>query len=1271
MNLRAIHKCIWFSRLYLVCCFVFLLVNLAWRTTNYMEYAVETKIGPCVPPRQPFPKLSLCFNLNTLMTNEIPEYFFERKPPRFLNKSSGELFSLVPSVKSMLKACRFKDASKDQLVQVSDGQECARLFSITRFRMQSYMCYMLDLKKTEYDFYLVTHSLVDPRFLYSVVINEPLNFGHSIFPLIHFEDRPSDDRIFTQEYIPPLNGNKSLILHYTLFNVKRLEAPYTTKCGPKSKVDCYYDCMDEFHQRINLSSSFGIVEDTPDWHHIRVADYSNENSRPIFEKIFRESIDKCSTLCTSEACQQELVITLASEPFESEDMAFDIETASSPILKLEYTVKLELVEYITQCLSLASIWIQFSFLSLFNWRPKLKSQKFKSAVDESIRLRHLACNVKQVILMFNSFLSQARFRRRPVNRMRPRATNDTSIRSLKLLSHSFNILIFSLFIYQLYKVIQFYAKYETTVLFDFDLNPKVRNYSSLIVCLRVTDLLKPNQIPERFEESNYKEILAMEDASLNHTLAELFERTLGYDIISGCRFRNWTNFFWKVQLYHGNHCHSMFEIKKFFYNRKICYRFTPRMQIPLQLHQSNVKLITINPGVLYSIILNPVVASFYKHYVILTDSDADPVYSMEYNARISGFERRMNLITNHHRIIRQLPKPYDTKCDRHFSMVQCLMCCYNESISMINRVAYNLLTSNAYPFKILTYTDLLNDSINLYWQQLEDKCHNRCQSERCEYSFSQTYAGNNLYRPEFDTEYVVGLTGYPTSITKSVPRSSLYSLYYQTFCCLSFWLGFSFIASNPVELYRTRQMQSLVRLMNQKLIAMKKFFSSIDLASGGKSSLTRHLTRGVVFKLSMAVFCLFACTCHVVYSLTLYLEYPTVIESSRSVETSTNFSMAICLDTMYLAGQFFKISEAEFLTWQSSVLSNVTVKQIFDFSPPADEILHGCGFWKLSEDINRSSCFVKATDRIYFHHSNLTICNSIFRVQKILMQSKLCYQIYPANPTNWNRNQMLNTIIGPKNLFMVGLPSNLLTQSYTVIVAPEDLTSSIPYISSIYIPRVIKSMEENVWYSVSYIKYVQSVLPSPYSDGGFNHMYLTRCLEKCIEGHFIKYNLTLYGHFDHPIESVKFMTTADRKNPMVNSLINSVSEGCRNDCLRYNRYYGSRINFEFTVTVINRGTKFRFKPKSGKVSYYYLQSTDNLVMFTIFKVAISFCDLVINVGSVISIWFGLSAIAINPFTRILTHLRPENSNLIDINSDLEKIKALLMAKKKQSPPEVQ
>lgn len=1277
MSRRRVRKLILLSYLYKCLCFVLLIINLIYVTLIYLRFSVDSRIAPFTPLIQEFPKFTLCFNLESLISKKVPKSLFDKNRPLTVKMSSAKLFSSTPKEHEIVKKCSYREIIHDVIVSSNNSAECANIFWINKFRMQNYMCYKLQLKfHDKFSFYAVTHSLIDSRFLYSITINEPLNLGHIIFPVMHLEDTPIDDRIFTNEYVPSLELNESFMVTYSVFHVSRLLPPYETKCGKQSKSTCYFKCMNQYYKRVGLTATYGIVYDRPSIYRLRKEDKLDENLVKSYSKLHSNSHLKCINYCKSESCQKQIVKTLLSQTYESnEKMIFQIETSKFPIMKLEYVPKFILTDYLTQCFSLACIWIEFSIFPILNFNCNtlnrqsiyVKIGKLKKLTN---KLRNFICSLRTIVENIHS--TETTISSGKSNVVSIKYKNRGKV-TLKIFYLIFNLVVLALFSYQLYVVVTNYTSYETLLKFSYDLDPKLDEYPNMGVCFWIKDLFK-NELSETVEELNYHKMLLERNKNTeNYTLGDLLEKSIENEILFRCRFRNWTDLYWQNTLHSSQECRSLFQITKFYYNGKICYMFSPRLPLEEHFVRSDLRVFPTNPGVIYSIILNSYVSLYAKHWLLVHFGDDIPYFSIDYAIRINH-KNRTNFISYRIRTVTQLPPPYDTKCHPKINMAQCKIKCYDESIKHINRIPYTYITNKTLPIKILSYYDLLNETVANYWNHLCVKCTELCQQELCNYTIIQTFASEKIIRQGFDPEYILTASTWPTSLVDVIPKTTLYDLYYQFFCCVSFWFGFSFFAINPSELYTNHKCKLMINNLRRQINFLKQFFKINQNSKQSEQVITfssilkdklfsfKYLRLKVIFKSIIALVCLVGCIFHIILSSKPYFSYPTVIETTNVLESKTDYSLSVCIDAAEIVARHLNVSKSSFNeNSQQLLLSNVTISEIFNFSPSKDELIRRCAFWRLAKDQNAPKYRSVVTDKIFFHHTNVTICHLLFNISKILIRGRMCYQFYPKNPTKWNRDQMFSSLTDPKHIFMIGFPTNLLTKYYSVLISEG---YDFPYLSTIFMPRLVKK-DSNIWSVASYIRFDVLFLLPPYSDQGFTQLYLARCIDVCTQNYFEKFNVSLYGNFEEPyspskLDNMKMITLKDRKKDIFNSIILETERTCNEYCSRTNIMPGkSELLYSFTVTEITPpvDTKKNFDP-NYKVSEYYVQISENPVLITTFKATITLTDLIINIGSVISIWFGLSAISINPFAYLKSQLVQSKTTFSYIEENVKKFQSI-------------
>ena len=202
---------------------------------------------------------------------------------------------------------------------------------------------------------------------------------------------------------------------------------------------------------------------------------------------------------------------------------------------------------------------------------------------------------------------------------------------------------------------------------------------------------------------------------------------------------------------------------------------------------------------------------------------------------------------------------------------------------------------------------------------------------------------------------------------------------------------------------------------------------------------------------------------------------------------------------------------------------------------------------------------------------------------------------------------------------MVALNSSLVGKKFSVLATiPKD---HFVY-SSIWSSYVVAEYNSSRWHIVSYSKFIQKVLPPPYSDGGFTHMMHMKCIDLCINKQLQYLNKSLTSIFTAP-SKLKFITFADRvQNDTFNTWLNNRFERCEDQCRKLKRN-NFLAEVEFTVADITNGIVFK-SSSNYHITSFYVRRSDYPVVVIVFKAQISFFEFLITLGSIISIWFGLS-----------------------------------------------
>ena len=1069
-------RVLWLRRLFYCLILCLLTCNLIYLTLDYVKYETDTNVAPYFPVRLNVTKLSLCFSINSLLDSSPHGYSFTGDQRiKYINWTFNEVFKRMPSASSTLDSCKYRDFDLDILREEKDGRKCAQLFKVFRYRMQGYMCYLFTFPlDQEYSYHVLANSLFSSRELYHLSIAKPLSDQHIFYPLLHLDDYPDDDQIFNGEAYK--ESGSLFQLSYDLCESHSLPSPYETHCAPVSKITCYQRCLTDAQRKVGYAPDSYLNVDNSSASSLRLMPLKGG----IHLHHYRSS---CYDKCPYEACSQVLVNTRFNRiDSKNEKLLFVIETVNRPITKIQYLPKFLLIDYITQVGSVVSIWTGISVITLsklIHTRRNVPLKTLHSVLKSHFKAVRVVLSTQQEARLGNDELS--------VQKTKLRA----KLRKIFFMSNLFKVLLLPFFVWQLWNVIHHYFLFQTTAKFNYDLNPRIA-IPTLGFCSDYEDKFKVRSI--NLNENNYHQLFLAHDQKYNRTLRQLFDETTD-DVIEGCFIRHWKSRFKWFRYNNGSSCLRYVAVKKLFSRKKLCYQILPTEKLEGTYYHSDMKLLLTNPGIVYSIVLRSQVVVSRKLKIFTQFGNELPLISAEFSALVYKSDmRKMISFSNRLYQVKMLPAPYDTFCDPVLGRAQCLEDCIFQVLRRYNRISYGTTEDRKLDMQYLSYSDLLNDSVNGMLRQAELFCDQKCWRSSCDYSFTSTEIEDEILVERVKNIFAVDLPSYPTIEMKTVPVMTLYDFVYEICCCFSFWLGVSFIDFRPTPKAMKRRMKMKVHLTQMYWVVervTKELLKSYHQLSF--SLIVQKLSKRKLVNFFFCSFTMTFCFCHIIHSMMIYMSYSSLINVYEELEKRTDMSLFICFDMAKLIARKFPTGIEDPLVARSVIL-NRTVASLFVDTPREDELIRECGHWGLySRRVNLSGKS-HVSDRIFFLTKNITVCDQVYEVNKIVIQSYICYSIWPRYYAEWNQFQMKHALNEHKTLLKVSVNSSLLTKKFTLMVAWERF---YPFISSTFAPNILRDVRHNR-YDVSYIRYIQSILPSPKSNDGFVPFMFDRCLSQCV-----------------------------------------------------------------------------------------------------------------------------------------------------------------------------
>ena len=1221
---------LWLRRLFSWLILCLLTCNLAYLTSNYLKYETDTNVGPYFPVRLNATKLSLCFSISSLLDRSSHGYSFViDRNIKYINWTFDEVFRRMPSASSTLDSCKYRDFDLDILREEKDGKKCAQLFKVIRYRMQRYICYRFTFPlEQQYSYNALVNSLYNPRELYHLSVAQPLSDQYILYPLLHFSEFPNDDRVFNGE---AYHESGSLFqLSYDLVESFSLPSPYDTHCAPHSKFICYQKCMADVQRRLGYSPDSDLTMENSSASSLRLMPLE-VNAEP--NRFF------CYKKCPRETCTLFLINTHFNEAKNfNEKLLLVVETVNRFITKILYLPKFPLIDYITQVGAVVSIWTGISVITLsrlIHPRRKVALKTFYLAAKTHFTTVRLILSTRQSHSLRNDALSLEK--RRLVTKLKRRF----------ILAYLFRVSLLPVLSWQLFNVVHHYFLFQTTSKFTYILDPPV-HIPTLGFCFKYNDILEIHGV-EPTEENYHKLFLARDSTLFNMTPKQLLDSNAATDeLIDGCYLRHWKSRFKWFHYRNGSQCLQHFSVEKFFSNNKLCYKMQIRKWRE-ETYQSDIKLLLTNPNIIYAIILSSKVHLPEKLYVFTKFFDTS--LSFEFPVRVYTSDMQNNIISlsNQVYVFSMLPAPYDTYCDEAWGREKCLEACTSKALSRYNRISYGSTENRTLDMRFLSYSDLLNDSVNEMWRRAEVLCDKKCWQSSCRVILTTTFVQNRFPVKGLRNIFAVGLPSHPIVRMKAVPVMKSYQLVYEILCCFSFWLGLSFVDLTPITASMKQKMKMKVHLTTMYLVVDRLLNRLLRI--GLWSSYVRSvqgLGRGKLFYFCFRYSMMGLCFCHLIHSMATYMSYSSFIDVYETVETRTDLNLHICLDSAELISRKFPTLIKDPVVARSVIL-NRTITSLFADTPREDELIRECGYWGLHSRMANLSQLSHVSDRIFFSTKNKTVCDQVYEVHKFIVQSYMCYSIWQRNFSGWNQFGMKHAFNEQRTILKAAINSSLLTKRFSFMVSWKRY---YPFTASNFAYNTLREPTYG-HYDVSYIRYVQSSLTSPKTTDGFVPLKFNFCLRMCVKPKFQKFNLTLTTRFTGPSD-LRFVSYFDRKRNKLNVPFNQIQKECELGCLKYNDRVLREDKNNVTLFVPIVEARRRQDEGKGDLTTISLKSTNQPVVKVTFILKVSLFQQIINLGSILGLWFGFSAVTLARMGRI----RDKEVGLEELLVQKQRIRAL-------------
>lgn len=362
------------------------------------------------------------------------------------------------------------------------------------------------------------------------------------------------------------------------------------------------------------------------------------------------------------------------------------------------------------------------------------------------------------------------------------------------------------------------------------------------------------------------------------------------------------------------------------------------------------------------------------------------------------------------------------------------------------------------------------------------------------------------------------------------------------------------------------------------------------------------------------------------YILSIYMQYKVGSNVEvRATDLLDPPDMTVCIryaDILTEGG--FTESDREKLDKRPrirEIQSNVTVKQIFEHSPSVESIVSGCVH--------------KIPDSYEIHiHMNKSLCLSLINGTRFYTQEYICYRFH----LNVNRTRVMTGKFKYDNIALSlsypGLFFAMLLDNSTKVLGHANVVKivahdrrSLPFDDLAYAQYFSRQVDNVVVYSeisVFYQKTHLKLLPPPYATAcnaykafmGSRKNCINECLKKLTVAQFNKFPFSVieWKPVDH-----KLISGHDIRGRKFDKVLDRLENGCEKWC----QADQCKRNM-FATQVLKEG--------KGEFPYFVVRLYVPMVpKMIVTSVPISTLqDLLVYISTSMSVWLGISIMAINP-----------------------------------------
>lgn len=739
------------------------------------------------------------------------------------------------------------------------------------------------------------------------------------------------------------------------------------------------------------------------------------------------------------------------------------------------------------------------------------------------------------------------------------------------------LIIFIMFVREMSSISMDYFLFQTRV--DTDVQMGADEYlPSVSFCFDVYEwfnLTEPLLAFQLFDDQ-------MTNFSLhfNHTLQNLFDLTPDVgSIMRRCTLRPHPS----SQLIQPTDCNNFFNVTKFYQSEMICYYFDPLFNRTIDI--KNIFKGDKEPDLMYSISVSDVYRR-QMHIQPILSRDLPRVARLLAPRPQVFAKNQLLTLTAFEYEYRNLPPPFDTNCvqDNHECVSQCL-----QSLDL-KHLPYSVLHSRSIDQFIINYIDMKDQTFASQVNQHEIKCKITCGTP-CMSFFTKTFLDLAISHDE-SLRLAVNKPMYPSYSFQVVALHSLYEFLYQLISSASFWAGFSFI--RMIEcIFKVKTMDRISHY-NRSLVKVDSI--QINPSRGRKYTKSFKLRR-IIYLIILTI----GFGIHSIIVTDYYFKYPVLADTRLHLaESYESLKYRACININQL-----------------QLNDNYSLANIWSQSPGVDDILIQCGFRGFNLPNLVHLPFI-LQDRIMPYINSSSVCRSIFKWRKLITLGMVCYEFESLHNLTQSSLDIKTHIEDPRSLQYLTLSPTIARYTLTVIIFEGDSGAS-----SLFLPTLGPTdSSSNQWYLLEHYKCIMQWLPFPYEAAQAEIFSQLECMKKCIFTETLnRTNLfSSYGEAFKPSQILH--ETFDESTSFE---VQAIRNLCEKKCSSSPPIRATEAIY-FALMPEGPHTVHRLPLQINGTNTLWFCSSGYYVPRTEFFPALRFVDLVIFIGSLYSIWFGISAV---------------------------------------------